>query len=511
MLVFGENLATARFLATFCLLVAGIASYGIAVRHTTPLIAGMCVAVSLAGIVIAFPELNTELPVVALLMPAVWLLVARPGGWRTAFLVGLLIAGATLSRMNVGYVAVAVGCYYLWRWRGGQGMGREVAAYVLGGLLPLAALLLAYLIAAGTDGVGVFILSVFRVPLSYVSGQAGMVELLVGFVDRLDFTARTVFIVMGVAVWFSNGGKGLLSHDNKILMLVSAAMFLSIIRSGGGVLSHYLIQIMPFAAIFAAFGYDTLRRRAYSGVLPFVGRYPGVILFMALTAAVVLVFDVPGSLRDPSRGDLVFLVLAAFLAYFLIGLAARRRYLLQVPGLTKLFSGSGGGDKERRVYSAALIVLFAGLGVVILAMTLDTWVAQSIRQVRGQTLESPSLAVQRVVELIREDSGDDVLVYTPQKHIINWHLERRPPSKLVHPSDVRNEAITGPLERHGYLARNELERVLGDDNVGYIVTTTEWGLGFLRQPRIDIFNDAVARDFFPWREVAPYTIHKRRD
>ena len=45
MSVFGENLLAVRFFGTFCLLVSAIAGYAIAIRQTTPLIAGASMTV----------------------------------------------------------------------------------------------------------------------------------------------------------------------------------------------------------------------------------------------------------------------------------------------------------------------------------------------------------------------------------------------------------------------------------------------------------------------------------
>ena len=183
MSVFGENLLAVRFFGTFCLLVSAIAGYAIAIRQTTPLIAGASMAVfcALTG-VSAFQPMMTEHLMIALMMPACWLLVARRDQLWAAFLIGVLLSAATLTRTNIAFVVLALGGFYVWRFVRPRPdvPPLAIAAYGVGGALPLAPLLLLYWLAGGLD---VFVLSVIRVPLSYAS-QEGMAAVMLAQISN---------------------------------------------------------------------------------------------------------------------------------------------------------------------------------------------------------------------------------------------------------------------------------------------------------------------------------------
>ena len=147
--VFGENLPTVHLFGAFCLLVCATAGYAIAVRQTTPLMAGAAMTAFCAlTYEVEGRQTLTEHLALAFMMPACWLLVARRQLWA-AFLIGLLISAATLTRTNLAYVALALGGVYLWRCvkPRSETPGKAVAAYIAGGAIPLTCLLLAYWLA----------------------------------------------------------------------------------------------------------------------------------------------------------------------------------------------------------------------------------------------------------------------------------------------------------------------------------------------------------------------------
>ena len=259
MYVFGENLLAVHFFGTFCLLVSAIAGYAIAIRQTTPLIAGASMAVFCAlTCETEFQPTLTEHLTIALTMPACWLLVARRDQLWAAFLVWVLLSAATLTRMNIAFVVLAVGGFYVWRFvRPRPDVPRlAIAAYGVGGALPLAPLLLAYWRA---DGLDVFVLSVFRVPFHYAFFQKGMAAVILGQAaywmtcvreDPYIFLPATLFIGTGLAAHAISRGKGLLFGDNGLLLLVLGAVSLSILK-GGAAFGHYLLQALPLVLLLA--------------------------------------------------------------------------------------------------------------------------------------------------------------------------------------------------------------------------------------------------------------------
>lgn len=279
MSIFGENLPAVRFFGTFCLLVSAIAGYAILIRQTSPVIAGASMAVFCAlTFKNDFQPTMTEHLTIALMMPACWFLVARRDRLVGAFLVGALLSAATLTRMNIAFVVLAVGGYYVWRFlRPRPDVPRlAIAAYGVGGALPLASLLLVYWLA---DGLDVFILAVFRVPLHYAS-QGAMAAIMLeqvsnwsAFVqeDPYIFLPATLLICTGLATHAISRGRGLLFGDNGLLLLVLGAVSLSILRTGMG-WGHYLLQALPLVLLLAAAGFERLTTRRL-GALLFLGLY----------------------------------------------------------------------------------------------------------------------------------------------------------------------------------------------------------------------------------------------
>ena len=280
MSVFGENLLAVRFLGTFCLLVSAIAGYAIAIRQTTPLIAGASMAVFCAlTCETEFQPTLTEHLTIALTMPACWLLVARRDQLWAAFLIGVLLSAATLTRTNIAFVVLALGGFYLWRLvRPRPDVPRlAIAAYGVGGALPLVPLLLLYWLAGGLD---VLVLAVIRAPLHYAFAQMGMAAVILGHVAYwmscvreapYIFLPATLFIGTGLATHAISRGRGLLFGDNGLLLLVLGAVSLSILR-GGATWGHYLLQALPLVILLAAAGFERLTTRRL-GALLFLGLY----------------------------------------------------------------------------------------------------------------------------------------------------------------------------------------------------------------------------------------------
>ena len=427
MSVFGENLLAVRFFGTFCLLVSAIAGYAIAIRQTTPLIAGASMTVFCAlTCADEFQPTMTEHLTIALMMPACWLLVARRDQLWGAFLVGVLLSAATLTRMNIAFVVLAVGGFYVWRFvRPRPGVPRlAIAAYGVGGALPLASLLLVYWLA---DGLDVFILSVFRVPLHYAFFQKGLAAVILGQAafwmtcvreNPYIFLPATLFVGTGLATHAMGRGKGLLFGDNGLLLLVLGAVSLSILKGGEG-FGHYLLQALPLVLLLAAVGFERLTTRRL-----------GALLFLGL-------------------------------------------YVLTVGASLARFGGS------------------------------------SVERVRQGLAPSERSRLRTAAELILEDRCCGELVYAPREHLIYWYLEQRPPSAVVHPSNVNRAALMAPLVAHGYVPEDEQRRIL-ERNIGYIVKDPDRKEGFLTPEQRQRLTGTLQDRFYPWKNSGGLVIYKRR-
>ena len=427
MYVFGENLLAVHFFGTFCLLVSAIAGYAIAIRQTTPLIAGASMAVFCAlTCASAFQPTMTEHLTIALTMPACWLLVARRDQLWAAFLVGVLLSAATLTRMNIAFVVLAVGGFYVWRFvRPRPDVPRlAIAAYGVGGALPLAPLLLVYWLA---DGLDVFVLAVFRVPFHYAFFQKGMAAVMLeqvsnwrSFVrnDPYIFLPATLFIGTGLATHAISRGKGLLFGDNGLLLLVLGAVSLSILKGGEG-FGHYLLQALPLVLLLAAAGFERLTTRRL-----------GALLFLGL-------------------------------------------YVLTVGASLARFGGS------------------------------------SVERVRQGLAPSQRSRLRTAAELILEDRCCGELVYAPREHLIYWYLKQRPPSAVVHPSNVNRPAIMAPLVTHGYVPQDEQRRIL-ERNIGYIVMDPDNIGSYLTPEQRQRLTGTLQDRFYPWENSGGLVIYKRR-
>ena len=283
MSVFGESVLAVRFFGAVCLLVAAVSGYAIAVRRTTPLVAGASMAIFCA--LTAVPEFQgmpTQYLTLAAIMPACWLLVARRDRLWAAFLIGVLLSVATLTRTNIGFVALAVGLFFLWRWAAPRTDVPRPAmfVYALGGTLPLAPLLLAYWLA---DGLEILMLAVLGVPLHYASSQLGIPGALLQHVDNwLAFVREMPYIFLPATLFIGSGLAGpalcrarpSLRGSSGLLLVVLGAVSLSILN--GQAFAGHLLQVLPLTMLLAGMGFATLlRQRAATTLL--LGLYVALV------------------------------------------------------------------------------------------------------------------------------------------------------------------------------------------------------------------------------------------
>ena len=287
MSVLGENLLAVRLFSAFCLLVSAVAGYAIAVRWMPPSLAGASIVVySVLTCEIEFQEMMTEHLVLASIMPAFWLLMARRDQMWATFLIGFLLSVATLTRTNIAYVVLALGAFYFWRFvRPSADVARAaVVAYALGGVVPLGSLMLIYWLAGGVD---IFFLGTFWAPLDYASSQMGIAAAFHGqaanwmhYVRDLRATTfifgpATLLIGTGLVAYAVNRKTEMFRGDDGILILVLGATALSIV-DGGAAYGHYVLQVLPVVMLLAATGFATLKRQPL-----------GALLFLGLTILIV--------------------------------------------------------------------------------------------------------------------------------------------------------------------------------------------------------------------------------
>ncbi|HSZ73330.1 MAG TPA: glycosyltransferase family 39 protein, partial [Rhizomicrobium sp.] len=171
MAVLGQSLGVVRLFGGVCLFVAAAFNFLIGKRLTDEKSAGLA---TLAMIAAASNRIglhtSTELPVAMFIMAASWLMIGQGERLWAAFVVGICLSLATLFKTNVAPVVIVAGLLYL------AGAFRPelrfhrfaVIAYVIGGLIPLGAVLLLYGL---TGHLALFFLSAVTVPISYATTQ----------------------------------------------------------------------------------------------------------------------------------------------------------------------------------------------------------------------------------------------------------------------------------------------------------------------------------------------------
>jgi hypothetical protein len=258
--IFGENLVAVRAFGATCLLIASIVTFEFCRLRTDTATSGAAVAVMIA-VAALFQPVMTEYVVIVFLMLAAWFAVAWRGSAWSAFLAGVFISLATLTRTNIGFCAIALGLFYTFELVKLRSAAQLYAllAYVAGGLLPLLMLGLVYWIAGGLD---MFVLFAFTLPLNYAETGIGASEALLMHAEAwwkviadnpVLYGSFTILLVLGLIAAFRRPAVRSESgvSDRAILLLLGGSLLLSIVL-GGRAFKHYWIQILPFAAIVIA-------------------------------------------------------------------------------------------------------------------------------------------------------------------------------------------------------------------------------------------------------------------
>lgn len=401
MAAFGESLFVVRALGDLCLLMSCAAVFAIARRRTDPVSAGLAglVLIAVHAVEYAF-ETRTELPAMAMLMAALWLLLARRQRCWAIAAAGLLLSLAVLTRSNLGILAAALFAWLLVAaWRPSLGVHRWAAGLFAGaGLLPVAALILLYWSA---DALAELRLANIEAALAYAGqlspwralllhGRIFLHEALATPLLLLPFAAT---LLIGMAASLRTGWRrrpqtsaspasgqarqtaaptqedAAGRAELELLWLAFAATLLAVLATGS-VWRHYWLQLYPIAAVFCAYGIAWLRSKARL-------RWAGYLL-PVVAAATALAQTAPSVWR----------------------LATLPHHLAERHGIKTA--------------------------------------AQAIQAER--------------------QPGDSIYAFNRQ--LIYWYLDMDPASAIVQPSNLAKKALLRPLAEAGYVAKDEFRRIL---------------------------------------------------
>ncbi|MHC1727358.1 MAG: ArnT family glycosyltransferase [Syntrophobacteraceae bacterium] len=267
--IFGKTIPAVRLGGAFCAIAAAWLVYLSAEKiwnRRAGLIAAMLLTIFTA-LSIDGGSTTSEMIAIVPLMGAVILSLKGDLRTRDFFLIGLLISTACMFRLNLVYLALLGNLFLLPR-RLVQSSARpiiRISAYALGGAVPVVLSLLPYLITRKEE---LFFTAFFRAPLQYAESQLTMVQELSLYLERfgeLPYLFLNSFILIsfcGGLIYIGFAWKNFskeLQRQVLILFFFIFATGVSILKTGEAY-EHYLIQVLPFASLIAAFFIDILIR-----------------------------------------------------------------------------------------------------------------------------------------------------------------------------------------------------------------------------------------------------------
>jgi hypothetical protein len=294
---FGASVAAVRLTSGLWMAATAVFAFLIARRFASIAAAGIAVLLTLTA---SFDPItggfsSTEWPCVAFLIAAFWLQLAHGQSLGAAFAAGLCAAAAILFRTNAAVAAAMIGLVYA----AGFFVPRlalqrfSALAYALGLALPPAAIALLYGARGQFD---VLWLANVAVPFSYARGQNGLLIATKQFLDvfgemvlRWPYTLGAVAVLTTIGLWRARRA------DPQVwtLAVVSAAALLAILVCGT-FYPHYMVQALPFAAVWTAIAIE--RRPPLAGLCAAV-----IVVLFAGQAATALAPPAPYDVRHAAR------------------------------------------------------------------------------------------------------------------------------------------------------------------------------------------------------------------
>ena len=313
--VFGKSLVAVRLLGDVLLFGTAMLTFVFARNLASgwAALGGALGYVAFASMDLGQPTYS-ELPALFFGMFALLMLVRAPVTPGRAALAGLGLALAVLSRTNLYQLPIAFGLLLLaasLRQRE-QVHPRAWLTFGLGGLVPVAALVLAY---AAAGQLPMLRLAMIDVPLAYAQ-QVGPAEAVAEHIKQFYVSTTMEPLIVIPFVLLVLGGMGQvvrLWHNAAkrwalILTALAAVTLLVSLAFSGAVYPHYWLQLLPVLAVLSALGLDRLARlpRAVplallAGLLPIAAagaqRFPQAVRVISDPAATEAHFQVAKTAR----------------------------------------------------------------------------------------------------------------------------------------------------------------------------------------------------------------------
>ena len=230
------------------------------------------------------------------LLGALWVLVDAPVSAQRAFVAGCLVAAAALVRLNLGFVAPALGLLLLFRAWNADPL-REIgvaASFAAGGCIVLGLVAFPYWVGGNLE---LFVSSCLGAGVSHSATQTNWTNMLALLIERTLGLSHSPGLdnrafILALLVWLPAMVGGVyvawryrrLGHSRRhavqVLGIALAAVALSLLLAGI-FYEHHTLQLLPFAVILAAIAYQRLSRRG-------TGRRVTVLVAASLAAALAL-------------------------------------------------------------------------------------------------------------------------------------------------------------------------------------------------------------------------------
>ena len=294
--MFGKSITAVRFAGTLCVTVMAFSVFlTLAERYgkKSGLIAGL-LAVFMVGQIPSGQATMSEIVALVPISVAFWGVAthSKPGIAKT-FGIGLLLAIASLIRLNLLYVSLSCGLLLLLI-AGRQKLPLAVifyqqSAYVLGHVTCFLLTIIPY---AWADKIDVWWRAVILAPVSYASAQVVNIQVPDWSLSWLTLAHAWGWLIplVGMIYLLVRVSKSPLSapdHVCVVTLLFLAAIALSILR-GGSLQNHYLIQLVPFLSSLWVIMLTTFKSASQRLRLPRLGAVATTaVLFFSLTSSVI--------------------------------------------------------------------------------------------------------------------------------------------------------------------------------------------------------------------------------
>lgn len=188
----------------------------------------------------------------------------------------------------------------------------------------------------------------------------------------------------------------------------------------------------------------------------------------------------------PSGGRwrvIILAIIACSVAISILLSGHHEHYVLQILPLLAVFGGAGGSVIFRRSGSLApLVIVFATLLVGYnLRPVIHETLAAAKRILGGQGFVYGDAV--EVADFIRELRLGDYSVFAMSDHIVYWLLDREPPTRVAHPSNIFRPALLAAVHGPGATPASEFERILEQRPTVVVKRRRVWFMGGFERER----------------------------